>query len=410
MECTQLPFKNWWNYINLIMRTRKRTKKSKYSYSSDSDGSFMDDGMDEDSDSDFEYIQTSKSKFGSSKRSSKDNRSNSKSKYSRKRNMSGVLDLRLAPKNFSDIPENDLTIDPAGNKRRFIPFDEIKDRILNTDSYLSPNEAGVLTFLPNFIAGDPKHLEYFGLTSELQKTELSKIKEMTNEELQKELEATSKELEVIPPTKNPTSIAIPGYSTNLKNAIAINADIRSFDWKRLGQIQKFDVIVMDPPWQITFSTVTRGVQLSYEQLEHTIIANMPLHYIQDNGFMFMWVVASQLMNGISMMKNWGYRIVETINWVKVSKSGIYLPSHGYYFQHNKETVLVGIKGDPPDEMNASAFRSLLVGPREVRQSQKPSQLYEIIEEMFPGMMYLEVFARPHNLRNGWVSIGIELPT
>ncbi|OHS94871.1 MT-A70 family protein [Tritrichomonas foetus] len=396
------------------MRTRKHTKRSKYTESSDSDDSFNEDDEpagDDDDDSDFEYVsQVSKSKSSSSKKSSSAPKPGSKSKSLRKKNMSGVLDLRLAPKTFSDIPTNSLTTDPANNQRRFIPYDDIKDKILRTSEYFLPNEAGIMTFLPGFQAGDPKHLEYFGLTSELQKTELSKIKQMSDDELKSELERINTEINKIPSTENPTSISIPGYSTNLKDSIAINADIREFDWKRLGSVTKFDVIVMDPPWQITFSTVTRGVQLSYEQLEHTIIANMPLHLIQDNGFMFMWVVASQLMNGIAMMKNWGYRIVETINWVKVSKSGIYLPSHGYYFQHNKETVLVGLKGDPPEEMNKEAFRSLIVGPREVRQSQKPAKLYEMIEEMFPGMMYLEVFARPHNLRDGWVSIGIELPT
>lgn len=399
------------------MKTRNEKSRKKYFDSSSEDESTedKDDDFNEgsDSDSDFEYVQSS-TKKGIPKKSLKqkgnDRSRQSKWTSTRKRNLSGVINVRSAPKNFNEIPETDMHTDPAGSTRRFVPFEEIKDKVLYASSYLQPNESGIMTFLPNFEAGNPKHLEYFGFTSELIKTELTKINSMTDEELKKKLKETTDELNSIPTTEHPTSIAVPGFSANLTDSIAISADIRTFDWKRLGSIQKFDVIVMDPPWQITFSTVTRGVQLSYEQLEHTIIAKMPLHYVQDNGFMFMWVVASQLMNGIAMMKNWGYKIVNTINWIKVSKSGIYLPSHGYYFQHNKETVLVGIKGDPPEEMNSKAFKSLIVGPREVRQSQKPAALYEMIEEMFPGMMYLEVFARPHNLRSGWVSIGIELPT
>ena len=400
------------------MKTRNEKSRKKYfdSSSEDESGEDKDDDFNEgsDSDSDFEYVQSSTTKKGIPKKSLKqkgnDRSRQSKWTSTRKRNLSGVINVRSAPKNFNDIPETDMHTDPAGSTRRFVPFEEIKDKVLYASSYLQPNESGIMTFLPNFEAGNPKHLEYFGFTSELIKTDLTKINSMSDEELKKKLKETTDELNSIPTTEHPTSIAVPGFSANLKDSIAISADIRTFDWKRLGSIQKFDVIVMDPPWQITFSTVTRGVQLSYEQLEHTIIAKMPLHYVQDNGFMFMWVVASQLMNGIAMMKNWGYKIVNTINWIKVSKSGIYLPSHGYYFQHNKETVLVGIKGDPPEEMNSKAFKSLIVGPREVRQSQKPAALYEMIEEMFPGMMYLEVFARPHNLRSGWVSIGIELPT
>lgn len=396
------------------MKTRNEKSRKKYFDSSSEDESAEDKDADfrqgSDSDSDFEYVQsTSKNKKGIPKKSVKQRSSERTrhSKFSSNKNRNLVDE---PPQNLSELTETELHTDPDGTTRRFIPFEEIKDKVLYTSKYLQPNESGIMTFLPNFKAGDPHHLEYFGFTSKLQKTELTKIYSMSDEQLKEELRKTTEELNSIPPTENPTSIAVPGFSTNLKNSIAISADIRTFDWKKLGSIQKFDVIVMDPPWQITFSTVTRGVQLSYQQLEHTIIAQMPLQYVQNNGFMFMWVVASQLMNGIAMMKNWGYKIINTINWIKVSKSGIYLPSHGYYFQHNKETVLVGLKGDPPEEMNCEAFKSLIVGPREVRQSQKPAALYEMIEEMFPGMMYLEVFARPHNLREGWVSIGIELPT
>ena len=49
-------------------------------------------------------------------------------------------------------------------------------------------------------------------------------------------------------------------------SIPINADIRTFDWERLGRIQHeitgpyFDVIMMDPPWQLATANPTRGVR------------------------------------------------------------------------------------------------------------------------------------------------------
>lgn len=324
--------------------------------------------------------------------------------------MSGAMSLNLAPKVFCDIPKDDLNHDPSGDSCRFVEFEKIGKNVLQTEKYLLPNEKGVLTFLPNFEAGNPNHLDYFGFSSKLQKTELRSIKPMTDDQLREQLEMATAELNSIPPTKQATTISIPGFPTYLTDSIAINGDVRELDWKKLGQIQKFDVILMDPPWQIAVANVTRGVNIAYEQLATPDIAAMPLQYVQDNGFLFMWVIASQLMNGIKMMRDWGYKVVQTINWVKVSRTGRYMPSHGYYFQHNKETLLVGMKGEMPEELNADAFKSLIVAPREVRQSQKPEEMYKIIEEMFPGMMYLEVFARSHNLREGWVSIGIELPT
>ncbi|KAK8884137.1 hypothetical protein M9Y10_043243 [Tritrichomonas musculus] len=404
------------------MSTRKKKQSGSYADYSDEDDSFDANEFEpSESDSDSDYVFEGNSK----KKSQKKGQKNQKNQFSRsrsygsrqgvkstvrKRNMSGAMSLNLAPKVFCDIPKDDLNHDPSGDSCRFVEFEKIGKNVLQTEKYLLPNEKGVLTFLPNFEAGNPNHLDYFGFSSKLQKTELRSIKPMTDDQLREQLEMATAELNSIPPTKQATTISIPGFPTYLTDSIAINGDVRELDWKKLGQIQKFDVILMDPPWQIAVANVTRGVNIAYEQLATPDIAAMPLQYVQDNGFLFMWVIASQLMNGIKMMRDWGYKVVQTINWVKVSRTGRYMPSHGYYFQHNKETLLVGMKGEMPEELNADAFKSLIVAPREVRQSQKPEEMYKIIEEMFPGMMYLEVFARSHNLREGWVSIGIELPT
>lgn len=47
---------------------------------------------------------------------------------------------------------------------------------------------------------------------------------------------------------------------------------------------------------------------------------------------------------------------------------------------------------------------------EVREtSRKPDELYGIIERLCPGGRKLELFARPHNRRPGWLSLGNQLP-
>ena len=40
---------------------------------------------------------------------------------------------------------------------------------------------------------------------------------------------------------------------------------RSFDWDKLGAQCQFDVIMMDPPWQLATAAPTRGVALGYRQ-------------------------------------------------------------------------------------------------------------------------------------------------
>jgi len=43
------------------------------------------------------------------------------------------------------------------------------------------------------------------------------------------------------------------------------------------------------------------------------------------------------------------------------------------------------------------------------QSQKPTEIYEMIEEIFGEKgRFLEIFGRRHNLRSKWTTIGNEL--
>lgn len=46
---------------------------------------------------------------------------------------------------------------------------------------------------------------------------------------------------------------------------------------------------------------------------------------------------------------------------------------------------------------------------EVREtSRKPDEMYPLLERLSPGTRKLEIFARPHNVRPGWVSMGNQL--
>lgn len=384
-------------------------KKDKVKYYSDD---FEPSSESEEAADDSDYTEIEEYARKKHKRGNKeDDGYRTKNKRPKKRkNFNGTISTTFIPKAFEEYGPEDLKHDPAGQPCRFIPHEQIKDEILYLEKFLQPDERGILTFLPNFSPEETNHLEYFGFKPKLVQTDLKDIQGMSDAKLEKYLAELDAELERLPDTKVPNVVGIPGFSTNLENSVAINADIRYFDFQKLGSIQKFDVILMDPPWLIAVANVTRGVSISYDQLETNVIERMPLHYIQSDGYIFMWVIACQFANGISMFRKWGYEFVTYINWVKTSKYGRYMPSHGYYMQHNKETLLVGKKGKDFPEINKSEFNSLIINPRGIRQSHKPEKLYDVIERMFPGGSYIEIFARPHNLRNGWVSLGIELPT
>jgi mRNA m6A methyltransferase catalytic subunit len=45
--------------------------------------------------------------------------------------------------------------------------------------------------------------------------------------------------------------------------IPIRKDVRLVDWDALGKAAQFDVITMDPPWQLAGANPTRGVSISF---------------------------------------------------------------------------------------------------------------------------------------------------
>lgn len=67
-----------------------------------------------------------------------------------------------------------------------------------------------------------------------------------------------------------------------------------------------------------------------------------MNLISDEGFIFLWILNSQLDTSIEIMQTWGYELVDEISWVKLRDSKIYL-THGYYFMHSYEVCLVGYK-------------------------------------------------------------------
>lgn len=78
---------------------------------------------------------------------------------------------------------------------------------------------------------------------------------------------------------------------------------------------------------------------------------------------------------------------------------------GFYFRGQHELLLFGVKGDihPPEE--SSRLPSILHAP--VRgHSEKPEEVYYIIEKMYPNRRYLELFARKK--REGWEAWGNEV--
>ena len=93
------------------------------------------------------------------------------------------------------------------------------------------------------------------------------------------------------------------------HCIPIHANVTTYDWRPLMATTQFDVIMMDPPWQLATANPTRGVALGYSQLNDADITHLPVPKLQTNGFLFVWVINAKYKFTLDLFERWGYRQV-----------------------------------------------------------------------------------------------------
>ncbi|KAK4490009.1 hypothetical protein RD792_000663 [Penstemon davidsonii] len=180
---------------------------------------------------------------------------------------------------------------------------------------------------------------------------------------------------------------------------------------------KFDVILVDPPWE-EYVHRAPGVTDNMEHWTLEEIMNVKIEAIADTpSFIFLWVGDGVgLEQGRQCLKKWGFRRCEDICWVKTNKTtatpGLRHDSHTL-FQRSKEHCLMGIKGTVRRStdghiIHANIDTDVIIAeepPYGKGSTAKPEDMYRIIEHFSLGRRRLELFGEDHNIRSGWLTVG-----
>lgn len=160
----------------------------------------------------------------------------------------------------------------------------------------------------------------------------------------------------------------------------------------------FDIIYADPPWEYDLGFLDCSPQNHYRTMSVEDICSLPVPSCE-NAVLFLWSTNPMLGNAFRVMEAWGFSYKTNLVWVK-NRMGV-----GCYFRGQHELLLVAVKGKvaPPEE--SRRFSSILVADVG-KHSEKPEQVYTLIEMMYPNRKYLELFARQKH--EGWQSWGNEL--
>jgi len=115
-----------------------------------------------------------------------------------------------------------------------------------------------------------------------------------------------------------------------------------------------------------------------------------------NALLFMWTTAPMLERSLPIMHHWGFKYVSQMVWVK-SRTGT-----GFWVRNRHEIILIGKRGKFPCPSPAPFSDSVISAPT-MKHSQKPEALQDRIDEVWPDMPKLELFAR--RPRPGWTTFG-----
>lgn len=179
----------------------------------------------------------------------------------------------------------------------------------------------------------------------------------------------------------------------------INCDVRYLPFLILG---KFAVILSDPAWDIHMS-------LPYGTCTDEELMSLPMHELQDEGIMLLWVTGRSIEIGRKAFAKWGYKISDELIWLKLNqlKRTIVTGRTGHWLNHSKEHLLVGLKGNPPWINRMIDINTVVSGTRETLR--KPDEVYDLVERIVGvHSRKLEIFGRDHNVRPGWLTIGNQL--
>lgn len=183
--------------------------------------------------------------------------------------------------------------------------------------------------------------------------------------------------------------------------------------------KKYSIIYADPPWdyggKLQFDKSSKCVDkidlskpifissasFKYPTLKTEELKKLAVNNISaDNCILFMWTTNPHLAQAIDLGQSWGfeYKTVAFV-WDKMNHNP------GQYTLSNCELCLLFKKGKIPTPRGARNIQQLVRIPRG-KHSEKPIEVLQRINLMFPTQTKIELFARKK--QEGWDSWGLDV--
>ena len=175
----------------------------------------------------------------------------------------------------------------------------------------------------------------------------------------------------------------------------------------------FTTVLADPPWRFqnrTGKMAPEHKRLSrYGTMDLKEIMELPVaQVVRERAHLYLWVPNALILEGLEVMRRWGFTYKTNIIWYKTRKDGG--PDGrgvGFYFRNVTEILLFGIRGANNRTLKPGRTQTNILVSRKREHSRKPDEQYTLIERCSRGP-YLEMFAR--HFRADWTTFGNEAPS
>tara|TARA_B100001123_G_C15023455_1_gene912471 strand:+ start:285 stop:848 length:564 start_codon:yes stop_codon:yes gene_type:complete len=176
-------------------------------------------------------------------------------------------------------------------------------------------------------------------------------------------------------------------------------------------MKRYDIILCDPPWKYNNRMTgkkkdgttrdTGAASNHYSPMSLAQLIRLPVRQLAaKDSLLFMWSTGPFMIDAMALIKGWGFTY-KTMAFVWDKNANV----PGSYTMSRCEFCLVSKIGKIPQPRGARNVKQYLQKKR-TRHSEKPHDVYERIELMFPSQSKIELFAR--NKRPGWDSWGDQI--
>jgi len=159
---------------------------------------------------------------------------------------------------------------------------------------------------------------------------------------------------------------------------------------------RFEVIVVDPPWNYESKYDADGHRVSCPYPEQTLeeIQKEPIpEKAAKNCVLWLWTTNAFMHQAYHILEAWGFTPKTILTWVK-NKFGV-----GSWLRGQTEHCILAIKGNPVINLTN---QSTVLFAAVTKHSKKPDKFYEMVNQLCIGRK-LDFYGRKN--RKGWIVYG-----